>query len=606
MIVQTDSRSRTNTGNPEGSSSEAFASFNIDRLDNVDGSITLTNKTPLPDPLPDIYERFLHWAAKDPDASLISGRNKNGRRTMTYGEARTRASDMARYLSSRCPDRHDTVAVVDDAGPDHAVVKLACLAVGLVHAPFASALALSESGRARLLELFRVCRPALILVSPTLPADFAELLARENLDFEIITACDTPSDSDSGQPFDVARHKPDDPAAIYFTSGSTGSAKGVMITRHMIAAVQGAISSHWPFLTTKRPVLVDWLPWHHVFGGLDNFFKVIWNGGTYHVRPAPSLNSMAAVAHEMARLEPTLYIDVPFGIKLLLDQLENDEELSRVFFANLDLIFFAGAGMDGETWSRLNRLIENRENGARQSLRVASGYGSTEAGSTICLAHEEPGSPGEVGIPLPGHQLRLVDVDGRTEVRVRGPNVSPYYTVASGHAAMPLDDQGFLCTGDVVAAVRPFHPELGLRFDGRVAEDFKLSNGTRVKVGTLRQMLLTACAPYLGDVAIAGENNDYVAALLFPSATTTDLDEDGLFRMFERSLARHNDQWPGSSTAIRYAVVMGGTPDAENGEVNDKGHLVQRRTLQNRAADVERLYAKRPDRDVIVPGEPRY
>ncbi len=606
MIVQADSRSRSRAGNRGGSSPDTFASFDIDRVDNTDGSITLTNKTPLPEPLPDIYERFLFWANDTPDADLISGLDKSGRRHMTYGEARVMASHMARYLSSRCPDAHDTVAVVDDAGPDHAVVKLACLEAGLVHAPFSPALAFSESGRSRLLELFRICRPALVLLSPALPAEFAELLSRETLNFEIITACEKASDGNVLQEFQSGRNRPDDPAAIYFTSGSTGNAKGVMITRHMIAAVQGAISSHWPFLAARRPVLVDWLPWHHVFGGLDNFFKVIWNGGTYHVRPAPSPNSMAATAREMVQLEPNLYIDVPFGIKLLLDQLETDEKLSRSFFADLDLIFFAGAGMDGETWARLNRLIADPENGARKSLRVASGYGSTEAASTICLAHEEPGSPGEVGIPLPGHQLRLVDVDGRTEVRVRGPNVSPYYMVRSGRAPMPLDEQGYLCTGDVVAPVRPFHPELGLRFDGRVAEDFKLSNGTRVKVGSLRQMLLSACAPHLGDVAIAGENHDYVAALLFPTASAAGLDDDSLFRTFERALARHNDQWPGSSTAIRYAVIMRDALDPETGEVNDKGHLVQRRTLQNRAADVDRLYAKRPDRDVIVPGEPRY
>ena len=523
-------------------------------------------------------ERLEYWAREDADATLVNEASRGGRRTLSYGEADSASTAIADLLVGRGLAKSDVVCVVAGAGMDHALMKLACLKAGLVHAPLSPSLAASETGQTKLSAMLGICRPSLVVADNEIAA---KLSSAEAISLgKFMAEADFAGDPNEELIDRTGAAKRDDVAAIYFTSGSTGNAKGVQITRHMIGAVQGAIAAHWPFLAHERPSIVDWLPWHHVFGGLDNFFKMVWNGGAYHVRPAPSHETLPDVASLISAVRPSVYVDVPFGIKLLLNHLEND---------------------DAETWSRLNRLIGRSKDLARPTLRVASGYGSTEAASTICLANEEPSSPGEIGVPLPGHKVRLADVDGRTEIRVQGLNVSPGYVSADGKVAMPLDEQGFLRTGDVVAAVRPFHPELGLRFDGRVAEDFKLTNGTRVKVGALRQMLIAACKPYLGDVAIAGETHDYLAALIFPSPAAAGIDIRALSTFFEKTLSEHNAQWPGSSTAIRRAAVMDAPPNQDAGEVNDKGHLVQRRCLQNREELVERLYARRPDPDIIVP-----
>lgn len=593
---------------PSGNS-DAFAISDVRRNDRDDGSIVLNNAVPLPSPLPDVIKRFDDWASSDPQAILITEPVAQSRRTLTYAEAEDLSNRLANLLIARGFKSGDVVGVVAGAGCDHALVKLACLRVGLVHAPLSPTLVDTGSGSAKLEAMLNICQPALILCEEKCRNALAQIETPQAAAIdgiaEFVREASAGFEEAPAERNDLPVQKPEDKAAIYFTSGSTGNAKGVLITRRMISAVQCAIAAHWPFFVHHRPMIADWLPWHHVFGGLDNFFKMVWNGGTYHIRPTPTADSIEDTARFIAEVEPTIYVDVPFGIKLLLDQLENRPDFCAAFFARLELIFFAGAGMDSETWSRLNRVLLHSKAHVKPSLRLASGYGSTEAGSTICLAHEEPGSPGEIGVPLPGHSLRLADVDGHMEIRVRGPNVSPGYIDEHGSIPMPLDDLGYLKTGDVAAPVRPFHPELGLRFDGRVAEDFKLSNGTRVRVGALRQILLSTCAPYLSDVAIAGETRDFLGVLLFPSAAAEGLDDETRARVFDKALAEHNAQWPNSSMAIRRASVMAGLPDPEAGEVNDKGHLVQRRCLRNRAEDVDRLYAKQPDASVLVPALPR-
>ncbi len=583
----------------------AFARTDIRRHDSDDGGIILENALQPPSPAPDIIERLDRWALHDGGMALISEPVGAERHTLTYGEAAKSSSALAWMFIAMGLEPGDVVSVVAGAGCDHALVKFACLRAGLIHAPLSPALANSDSGRAKLSSRLQVCKPILVLTEDGILEDVRGLQAEAGPEVrslsQFVASAMSVRQADGPARQRMASISPEDTAAIYFTSGSTGDAKGVIITRSMISAVHGAIACHWPFLADHRPTMADWLPWHHVFGGLDNFFKMIWNGGAYHVRAAPAKENIDEAARFMAAIRPTVYVDVPFGIKLLLDQLENNDKISADFFSRLELIFFAGAGMDAATWSRLNGLVRRSANDVLPHLRIASGFGSTEAASTICLAHEAPGSPGEIGVPLPGNALRLVEVEGRTEMRIRGPIVSPGYIGAEGLIPMPLDEMGFLPTGDTGASVRPFHPELGLRFDGRAAEDFKLTNGTMVRVGALRHLLLAACAPHLADVAIAGEAQDHLAVLLFPGSASEGMETADLDKFFETALTEHNAQWPNRSMAIRCAAVMSAPANPDAGEVNDKGHLVQRKCLKNRQSDVDRLYAKQPDPSIIRP-----
>ena len=586
----------------------AFATCDIRRRTSGDGSIVVENRTPLPSPLPDVMDRLDHWAAQDGDAVLITEPTTTGRRSLRYGEAAALSAGLAARLTADSLHAGDTVCVVAGAGCDHALLKLACLRGGLVHAPLSPALLRSEPGRAKLASMLAICRPSLIVTGPGEPPDLPPLtgpLAARTTSLDRLLAGTQPSDAapdhrpGAGSGRGCGRD-PDETAAIYFTSGSTGNARGVIVTRRMIGAVHGAGAAHWPLLARRRPVMVDWLPWHHVFGGLDNFFKMVWNGGACHVTAAPGVETIGDTVRLAAAVAPTLHVDVPLGLRLLLDRLESDDESRDAFFERLELIFFAGAGLDPETWARLKQMTGQFADRASPAPRLASGYGCTEAGSTVCLGHEEPNRPDEIGVPLPGHALRLVDVDGRTEVRVRGPTVSPGYVGPAGPRPMPLDDEGFLRTGDAVAPVIPHRPERGLRFDGRLAEDFKLSSGTWVRVDGLRRALISACAPYIADVAIAGDARDSLRALLFPSPKGVRIGERPLAEFCARALARHNAEQRGSSSVIVRAMVMPEPPDPGAGELNDKGHLVQRRCLANRRDDVERLYAEHADSPIVV------
>lgn len=569
----------------------AFAQFAVERRIAGPGDIRLRNRIATEPDLPDILTRFAHWAASHPDRVLLSEPAEGGAAALSYGEAQLQAGSLAGKFAARGLVPGDRVAVVLRAGRAHALLKLACLHAGLVHVPLSPQLRATPSGREKLAAMLADAAPSLIVAEAGALDALPPALAVTPAALFGAAGAATPA------PCPAAAH---DVAAVYFTSGSTGSPKGVLVTRGMISAVQAGIRTHWPFLGGHPPVMADWLPWHHVFGGLDNFFKMIWNGGTYHVSPVPTPETMPATARRIAALRPTVHVDVPFGIALLLDQFEARPDLLSAFLERLELIFFAGAGMDSATWTRLNRAVQTRRTDAPSDLRLASGYGSTETGSTICLGHEPAASPGEIGVPLPGTELRLFDRDGRMELRVRGPNVSPGYLRRGKARPMPLDDEGFLETGDTVQPVRPDHPEMGLSFDGRIAEDFKLSSGTRVKVGALRHALLSACAPWLTDVAIAGEGRDRLGALLFPSPSALALDPAQRERLLRRALEDHNARWPSNSMAVRRALILDTAPDPGRGEVNDKGHLVQRRCLANRAEDIDRLYARTPPPGVIT------
>ena len=567
----------------------------IEREDRPDGSIVLHNRAGLPDPLPDILDRFDEWVQRDPDATFIGARADDKIQTVSYGEIDRMSDAVANDLAARGLGKGDRIAAVAGAGRLHAALKLACLKAGTIHVPLSPLLLSSDHGRARLGDLLGVAEPRLTVTEDgTLP---------DGLTAADVTSLDALDGVRDGH-FVRPAAAPGDPAAIYFTSGSTGDPKGVSVTRRMIASCQAAYGIHWPFLAAHRPVLIDWLPWHHVFGGLDNFHKMIWYGGAYHVETPPGPDSMNRFAARIRDTRPTIHINVPYGIDLLLDHLDHDPETRAALFERLDLIFFAGAGMGAATWRRLQDAVAAGPHGPGGPPLVLSGYGATEAGSTICLGHEPAGHTDEIGLPLPGHSLRLAPVEGAWEVRFRGPNVSPGYHRPDGLFALPLDDAGYLRTGDLARAAHDGAPERGLRFDGRLAEDFKLTTGTRVKVGALRHALIAACAPDLQDVAIAGAGRDRLAVILFHTATAGGDDRDALHARATDALTAHNAAMPGGSTAVFRAAFSDTPPDRAAGEINDKGHLVQKTCLANRAELVERLYRDPPDADIICPEMP--
>jgi len=312
---------------------------------------------------------------------------------------------------------------------------------------------------------------------------------------------------------------------------------------------------------------------------------------------------MDEMAARIRDVRPTIHINVPYGIDLLLDNLDHSPGTRAALFDRLDLIFFAGAGMSDDTWQRLRAVVARGPHGKGTPPLVVSGYGATEAASTMCLGYEPASITSEIGLPLPGHEIRLVPIDdAAAEIRFKGPNVAPGYVGPTGLTPLDLDEQGFLRTGDLGRARDAGKPEIGLCFDGRIAEDFKLTTGTRVKVGALRHALLAACAPHLQDVAIAGSGRDRIAVILFPTqAAVASLASDTLRARMLDALFHHNRAQPGSSTSVYRALVSDSPPDRDAGEITDKGHLAQSRCLKNRAAQVVRLYADPTTPDILCP-----
>ncbi|MDH4984036.1 AMP-binding protein [Aminobacter anthyllidis] len=539
-----------------------------------DGRRVYRSAIPLPGDLPDILARLVKWAVEQPDKVLLSEPGESVRRFISYGEALSRARAMRQLLVGLYGlSKGDCVVTLAPAGIDALVLKLACLSGGLVHAalpPFPFRAGFEDEATRPFLD---AAKPKLIVVPAGHPAIEG---------MGAISLTDLASEGFGEAALDADEQTaPDDWAAIFFTSGSTGAPKGVPITRGMISSNQGAIAAMWPFVAETPPVLVDWLPWHHVFGGLDNIFKVIWNGGAMHVDSAPSPSTMDASIVLMAEVSPTMHIAVPLGLKLLLDRLENDEVAAAAFTRDLRAIFFAGAGIDAGLWRRLASFRD-----AHGDFQILSGYGATEAASTITLSPAPLERPGELGHPLPGHRIALVDIDGRSELRVSGPNIAPCYLIEGRRVELPMDELGFYRTGDA-ADIRPRSdgiPVFG--FDGRLAEDFKLSSGVKVRTGPLRAGLMAQCAPLADDIVISGENRDRLVALVFPSATGRDrIDE------ISARIAGWNAANSGSSTKITRFGLATTPADRAKGELSDKGQIVQSRYLRNNAELFEALQA---------------
>jgi feruloyl-CoA synthase len=397
---------------------------------------------------------------------------------------------------------------------------------------------------------------------------------------------------------------PDTVAKIMFTSGSTGVPKGVINTQRMLTANQQQSLQVWPFLGDEPPVVVDWLPWNHTFGGNYNLHMVLSNGGTMYIdagKPAPGL--IETTVRNLRDVAPTMYFNVPRGFDLLLPFLEQDAALRRRFFSRCAFVFYAGAALPQNLWQRFEALALRERGG---DLALVSSWGATETAPLCAAVHFPVERAGVIGLPVPGCEIKLVPSAGKLEARVRGPNVTPGYLRSAALTAAAFDDEGYYRIGDALRFVDAERPERGLVFDGRVAEDFKLRTGTWVHVGALRVQLLAACDPLVQDAVITGHDRDEVGALLFLNpATTRDLPSALLHRRLCAGLVRLTaHDGTGSSYRVARARILAQPPSADAGEITDKGYINQRAVLQARADDVGRLYEPHPGDVVILPCDP--
>ncbi|HKU98568.1 MAG TPA: AMP-binding protein, partial [Vineibacter sp.] len=407
---------------------------------------------------------------------------------------------------------------------------------------------------------------------------------------------------------------PDTIAKILFTSGSTGLPKGVINTQRMMCSNQQALAQTYRFLGRDRPpVLVDWLPWNHTFAGNHDFNMLLFHGGTYVIddgKPAPGL--IERTIANLRAVAPTIYFNVPRGFDMVIPYLERDAALRDHVFSQLDMILYAGAALPQNLWERLEALSVAAT--GRRTMMV-SAWGSTETAPCATAVHWRIDSAGIIGLPVPGTDILLTPNAGKMELRVRGPNVTPGYWRNPQKTHEAFDAEGFYCIGDAGRLHDAADPAKGIVFDGRVAEDFKLSSGTWVHVGALRVAAIAAAAPVIQDCVVTGQDRSDIGLLIFPNpagcaalcpeagagAPLADLIGSPAVRdRIQSGLAAHNRAHVGSSTRIARALVLAMPPGIDANEITDKGYINQRAVLEHRAAAVARLHAETPGPEVII------
>jgi len=356
------------------------------------------------------------------------------------------------------------------------------------------------------------------------------------------------------------------------------------------------------FLSEQPPVLVDWLPWNHTFGGNHNIGITLANGGTLYIddgKPTPA--GIAQTLANLREISPTVYFNVPKGFEEIARAMDHDAQLRRMLFARCKAFMFAGAGLSPAVWAQLDAhgvaTIGER-------LRIITGLGMTETAPSCTFAVGPDTRSGQIGLPAPGVEVKLVPEGDKTEIRFRGPNVMPGYWRAPEQTREAFDDEGFYRTGDAVRWLDPDDPQRGLLFDGRTAEDFKLSTGTFVSVGPLRARIIEAGDPCVQDAVITGLNRDTVGALIFPRldacrrlagcADSTPAPEvlhhPAVRAHFQSMVDTLAAQSTGSANRLERIHVLAEPPSIDRGELTDKNSINQRAVLQHRAALVDALY----------------
>jgi feruloyl-CoA synthase len=599
----------------------SFAPVAVECSAGPGGAILLRSTAPLAPFETNLGKMFRAAVETAPARTFLAERRGNVWHELRYEEARRLVDHIAASFIERGLSAERPVIILSGNSIEHALLMLAGFCAGVPVAPISVAYSLQSQDFGKLRHIHRLLTPGLVYVADTAP--FAKALCALDLSDSELVAGVNNANLERVTPFAelaaarstravdaaVAAIRPNTIAKFLFTSGSTAFPKGVINTHLMLAANQQQIAQIWPFLAEQPLVLVDWLPWNHTFGANHNFNMVLRHAGTLYIdggKPVPAL--VGETVRNLSEISPTIYFNVPAGYGALLPYLERDETLARTFFAKLRLIFYAGAALPQDMWTRLE-IVAARVTGER--IPMTSSWGTTETAPLSTASHFLSDRAGVIGVPVPGVELKLVPAGDKQEIRVRGPNVTPGYWKDPDLTAAAFDEDGFYRPGDAARFLDAADPAKGLVFDGRLAEDFKLQTGTWVNVGSLRIGLLAVCSPVLQDAVIAGADREHLGILAWlnpagcqaiaAGVPPAELARDPRVREhLLRAIRKWNADHPGLSTCIRRVLLLAEPPSIDTNEITDKGYVNQRLVLERRKAQVERLFAAIPDGDIIV------
>jgi feruloyl-CoA synthase len=568
------------------------------------------------------------WAKAAPDRVFLAQRDAQSQwRKLTYAQVLSEVRRIGAALLRRGLSAERPVVVLSGNDIEHALLALAAIYVGIPYAPVSPAYSLMSTDFGKLRSIIELLTPGLVFVNDGVP--FARALyATLPDDIELVVSRNPPGDrktalfaglvgaqDDAGVAAAHAAVMPDTIAKFLFTSGSTGNPKAVINTHRMLCANQAMLASGFAFVTDEPPVVVDWLPWSHTFGSNHNFNMVLTFGGSLYIDDGnPTPPGVPKTVRNLRDIAPTIYFNVPKGYEALLAHFRADEALRRNFFSRLKVLFYAGAGLNQTTWDELTQLAVETTG---ERIIFLSSLGSTETSPLALACSWDFDRPGNIGVPVPGVELKLVPNDGKLEARLRGPHITPGYWRQDDLTRDAFDEDGFYKIGDALKFVDANDPGKGLLFDGRIAEDFKLSTGTWVSVGPLRARFIDHFAPYVRDVVFASADRDFIAALVFPDleacrafggfgsdASAADiigaLSVRQKFVELTKKLAAAS---LGSSTRVERVILMEEPPSMDKGEMTDKGSINQRAVLRNRTALVDEIYGTPPSSRVIAVGE---
>ena len=605
----------------------------------ADGSLLLRSTEPLgryPERLTDCLEQ---WAEAAPERTLVARRGPDGAWIrISYASMLQRVRAVAQSLVERGLSVERPLAILSGNDLEHLTLALAAMWAGVPYAPVSPAYSLVSQDHGKLRHILGTLTPGLVFAAdasyapaiaavlpPEVPVVLAEgaeraaaegpLAGRELIGFMALLGAEPGPKLAEAH----AAVGPDTIAKFLFTSGSTKAPKGVINTHRMLCANLQMIRQCLGFLADEPPVLVDWLPWNHTFGGNHNIGITLHNGGTLYIDDGkPTPKGIAQTLRNLREISPTVYFNVPKGFEEIAFAMDSDRALRDSLFKRCKAFMFAGAGLSQTVWDKLDA---HAEAAVGERVRVITGLGMTETAPSCTFAVGTDVRSGHIGLPVPGVQAKLVpdtDGSGKMEIRFKGPNVMPGYWRAPEQTREAFDEEGFYRTGDAARLVDPDDVSRGLLFDGRTAEDFKLSTGTFVSVGPLRARIILAGDPCVQDAVITGLNRDDVGALLFPrpdecrklaglgdGVPLSEVLHHPTVRAFFQSLA--DRLWAGatgSASRVARMHVLAEPPAIDRGELTDKGSINQRAVLAQRDALVQALYEGRAsDPFLILPNQ---